>query len=253
LADAAEQYIDIEKLLARAEEATPLESPVTTASGHNGSAELWLGVAQDEAFQFYYADLFPALEKRGCKPVFFSPLHDEQLPENLDGLYFGGGYPEVYAQQLSDNLRMRTAVAEFCASGRPVYAECGGLIYLSRGLESAKGTIPLLGIVPVTVRMLEKRKALGYVTATLGTDSLFGHAGDQFRGHEFHYSELSAEPTESSGWQAIYRLEQNRSGKIVAEGYQRGNILASYAHLHLASNSRALDHFIKRLRCGVCR
>jgi cobyrinic acid a,c-diamide synthase len=247
LADAAEQYIAIDQLLDRAAQAASKSGASHAPIEPVGENKLRLGVARDEAFLFYYPDLFPALEKRGCQPVFFSPLHDDDLPSDLDGLYFGGGYPEVYARQLSENTRMCAAVNEFCRTDRPVYAECGGLIYLSRGLEDGAGFIPLVGQLPTRVQMLDKRKALGYVTVTLGANSLFGTKGTKFRGHEFHYSELTDDPVGIDGWQSVYRLQQNRSGAFTAEGYQRGNILASYAHLHLASNPQALDYFVALL------
>ena len=244
LAAAAEAGIDLDLLLQAAARAPLLAVPPAAAADRTASASVQLGVAWDEAFQFYYADLFPALRARGCEPVLFSPLRDRALPANLAGLYLGGGYPEVHAEQLAANREMLAAVQAFCASGKPVYAECGGLIYLSQGVEDAQNRFPLVGCLPVWTRLLEKRKALGYVTATLTRDSLFGRAGESFRGHEFHYSELLESPVGTDGWQAVYQLTQNRGGKVSAEGFQRGRILASYAHLQLASQPAALDRWI---------
>ena len=246
LADAAESQIELDLLLAQARSAEPLSLSVTSDTPIN-STKLRLAVAQDEAFQFYYADLFPALKRHGCSVVPFSPLRDSSLPVDIDGLYLGGGYPEIYAQQLAENSSMIQAVADFCGGGKPVYAECGGLIYLTQGIDQAGEKIPLVGALPVWARMLEKRKALGYVEVTLKGDSLFGRQGDVFRGHEFHYSELIDAPVGCDGWQSIYELKQNRSGKCFPEGYQKGNILASYAHLHLASQPKALQCFVETL------
>ena len=248
LAAAAEADIDLNLLLATAARA-PLLPALPAASGdRSGTAPVRLGVAWDEAFQFYYDDLFPALRARGCEPVLFSPLREQTLPAHLDGLYLGGGYPELHAAQLAENQEMLAAVRAFCASGKPVYAECGGLIYLSRGVQCEQNRFPLVGCLPVWTRLLEKRKALGYVTATLAGDSLFGRAGASFRGHEFHYSELLESPIGRDGWQAVYQLTQNRSGKVSAEGFQRGRILASYAHLQLASQPAALDRWIATMQ-----
>lgn len=247
LADAAEDQIDLDLLLDQANHAGSLSQPDYFASTEAGSS-VRLAVAQDEAFQFYYADLFTTLKQQGCTLVPFSPLRDAKLPENIDGLYLGGGYPEVHARQLSKNSSMLRSVTDFCHSGRPVYAECGGLIYLTRGIEQQDGRISLAGVLPVWVRMLEKRKALGYVEVTLEADSLFGCRGEVFWGHEFHYSELTENPQGKEEWQAVYTLKQNRSGNCTAEGYQKGNILASYAHLHLASRPEALAHFIGKMR-----
>ncbi len=248
LADAAEESVDLDLLLAKAQDAGPLSSSDVNSAVTKADSVVKLGVARDAAFQFYYEDLFNQLRTRGCEVVFFSPLTDTALPDDLDGLYLGGGYPEVYAEKLADNTSMLNAIRAFCASGKPVYAECGGLIYLTRGVEYQGQSYPLVGEVPTWTRMLNKRKTLGYVTASLTMNSLFGETGISFRGHEFHYSELIDDPVGCDGWQAAYQLRQNRGGKTQPEGYQRGNVLASYAHLNLASQSRALDHFLARLQ-----
>ena len=247
LADAAENQIDLDLLLDQANHVGFLSQPDSSVSNETGSP-VHLAVAQDEAFQFYYADLFAVLKQQGCTLVPFSPLRDTTLPENIDGLYLGGGYPEVHSHQLSENSSMLRSVTDFCRSGRPVYAECGGLIYLTRGIEQLQGSIPLVGVLPVWARMLEKRKALGYVEVTLEDDSLFGCRGEVFRGHEFHYSELTENPQGKEEWQTVYTLKQNRSGNCSKEGYQKGNILASYAHLHLASRPEAVAHFVRKMR-----
>ncbi len=247
LALAAERAVNLDLLLAKADTASLLSGPSEGKQDKAIGSRVRLGVARDAAFQFYYADLFNQFEARGCEPVFFSPLEDDFLPESLDGLYLGGGYPEVYAGKLAANQGMLDSVRDFCSSGKPVYAECGGLIYLTSGVEYAGQHYPLVGELPVWTRMLEKRKTLGYVTATLTADSLFGHASTCFRGHEFHYSELVEEPTGKAGWQSVYQLTQNRGGQSRPEGYQRGNVLASYAHLNLASQPEALDSFVARL------
>ncbi len=248
LADAAEESVDLDLLLAKAQDAGPLSSSDVNSAVTKADSVVKLGVARDAAFQFYYEDLFNQLRTRGCEVVFFSPLTDTALPDDLDGLYLGGGYPEVYAEKLAANTSMLNAIRAFCASGKPVYAECGGLIYLTEGVEYQGQSYPLVGEVPTWTRMLNKRKTLGYVTARLTMNSLFGETGISFRGHEFHYSELIDDPVGCDGWQAAYQLRQNRGGKTQPEGYQRGNVLASYAHLNLASQSRALDHFLARLQ-----
>ena len=248
LACAAEDSVDLDLLLARAQQAGPFSGSEVISAGASKSSLVKLAVARDAAFQFYYEDLFNQLRARGCEVVFFSPLSDKQLPDGVDGLYLGGGYPEVYVEQLSDNTSMLNAVRAFCARGKPVYAECGGLIYLTEGVEYQGQKHALVGEVPTWTRMLDKRKTLGYVTAQLTMSSLFGTVGDSFRGHEFHYSELIDDPIGHADWQAAYQLTQNRGGKTQSEGYQRGNVLASYAHLNLASHPQALENFLARLR-----
>lgn len=209
---------------------------------------LLIGVARDAAFHFYYQDLFDALTVSGCDIVFFSPLTDRCLPEGLSGLYLGGGYPELHAEELAANAEMLTAIRAYAASGRPLYAECGGLMYLSRGIEADGRFHPLLGLLPARTRMLPARKALGYLEATLTEDSLWGRRGDILRGHEFHYSELIDDPGSDPAWRKVYSLRRRRTDAVEAEGYQNGAILASYTHLHHASRPAAVARFLER--CG---
>lgn len=246
LATVAEQGIALPELLEQATAAAPLLAD-TFAPTEVGRYDLRIGIAEDAAFQFYYPDLFLELEQRGVELCRFSPLDDRELPSDCDMLYFGGGYPELHAESLAGNSSMLQAVRNFCASGRPVYAECGGLIYLSQGIENDGRRWPLVGALPSWAQLLNKRKTLGYVEVTLQQPSLFGDCGVQLRGHEFHYSELCSDPLAGDDWQSAYRLRQNRSGRCRDEGYQAGNILASYAHLHLASQPQALDNLLARV------
>jgi cobyrinic acid a,c-diamide synthase len=212
---------------------------------------LRVGVAMDAAFHFYYPDLFDALAEAGCDIVFFSPLADRRLPEKLSGLYLGGGYPEVHAAELAANGEMLAALSVYAASGRPLYAECGGLMYLSRGIEADDHFYTLAGILPTRTRMLPARKALGYVEIVMMEDSLWGKGGDILRGHEFHYSEMIDDPLSDLAWRKVYSLRRCRSDAVETEGYQNGAILASYTHLHYASRPAAIARFFER--CGGSR
>ncbi len=206
-----------------------------------------IGVARDAAFHFYYQALFDALAAAGCETVFFSPLNDHRLPAEISGLYLGGGYPEAYAETLAANGEMLASIRAFAASGKPLYAECGGLMYLSEGLVADDRFHPFLGILPARTRMLAGKKALGYVEVTLSEDSLWGGRGEVFRGHEFHYSELVDDPTADPTWRRVYALRRRRSDTVEAEGFQKGAILASYTHLYYAAHPTAIDHFVNRL------
>jgi len=209
---------------------------------------LRVGVARDAAFHFYYQDLFDALRKSGCEVVFFSPLADRGLPERISGLYLGGGYPELHAAELAANGEMLAAIRAYADSGRPLYAECGGLMYLSRGIEAAGRFYPLSGVLPTRTHMLTGKKALGYVEVALTEDSLWGRRGDLLRGHEFHYSELVDDPVSDPAWRKVYSLRRRRTDTVETEGYQNGAILATYTHLHYASRPAAVAHFLER--CG---
>jgi cobyrinic acid a,c-diamide synthase len=236
LADAVERHVDVEALVALARAAAPLPVAEPAAAVDPPTDRLRLGVAVDEAFHFYYADTFASLEQAGFELVRFSPLRDRELPAGLHGLYLGGGYPEAHAAALADNGTMRASVRAFAAAGRPVYAECGGLMYLSQGIRAADGARrPMCGVLPCGTRMLERRKALGYVEAQLSGDSLWGAAGAVARGHEFHYSELEGDPAAAPGWRSVYRITRSRGGDQEREGFTNGTVLASYIHLHFAS------------------
>ena len=206
-----------------------------------------IGVAQDAAFHFYYPDNLEALAAQGAELVPFSPLQDATLPTGLDGIYLGGGYPEEQAARLAANNGMLTELRAFITSGRPVYAECGGLMYLSRGIELLDGSRHrMLGVLPLYTRMLPQRKALGYVEVTLQQDSLLGTAGAVLRGHEFHYSEIIE--AETGHWARPYQSATRNRGLAGCCGYQQGNLLASYIHLQFAAHPHAAAQFIQTCR-----
>jgi cobyrinic acid a,c-diamide synthase len=251
LADAADQHVSVDNILTIARGAATLEA--VSVIRPPAERRVRIGVARDEAFHFYYQDTFDEMESAGCELVWFSPVKEAYLPERLDGLYIGGGYPEASAEALSANETMLDSIRRFAETNRPVYAECGGLMYLSKGLETLDGKrYSLARLLPCWTRMREKKKALGYVEVTLKSDSLWGKRGDILRGHEFHYSELIDDPTEDSGWESVYALKRRRSDEITSEGFQRGNILASYAHMHYGSRPGAIRRFISNCETASC-
>jgi cobyrinic acid a,c-diamide synthase len=172
--------------------------------------------------------------------VYWSPLTDRIVPE-VDGLYLGGGYPELHASALGANRAMRDAVRMFADDGRAIYAECGGLMYLAEAIEDMDGmTHPMVGLLPGTVRLRPRRLSLGYTEVTLQADSPLGPSGTVARGHEFHLSTLDPVPASVS---RVYRLRR-RQGEERDEGYQIGNALLSYVHLHFASNPGLATSFV---------
>ncbi|MBU2537168.1 MAG: cobyrinate a,c-diamide synthase, partial [Proteobacteria bacterium] len=189
LADTISAQVNLPRLLELAagaavspEEVVPVRQSVETPRAR-------IGVAKDRAFCFYYQDNFDLLRAAGAELVFFSPLEDHCLPEGLDGLYLGGGYPELYARELSGNLGMRQAINDWAESGKVLYAECGGFMYLTEGIAGDDvGVLPMAGVFPVTARMQKKRAGLGYREVRLKKDCFFGPASTLLRGHEFHYS-----------------------------------------------------------------
>ncbi|MCX6910431.1 MAG: cobyrinate a,c-diamide synthase [Verrucomicrobia bacterium] len=188
LANALEGGLSVDTIVQSAREVLPLPntSPVAVAVAPK---RLRLGVAQDEAFHFYYPDNLETLEQAGCDLVPFSPVKDSALPENLAGIYIGGGYPEEHAAALAANQSLLQQIRCFATAGGLIYAECGGLMYLAKGIETSDGARhTLLGLLPAWTRMCSRRKSLGYVEVTLSQDSLWGRCGERLRGHEFHYS-----------------------------------------------------------------
>ncbi len=195
-----------------------------------------IGVARDRAFCFYYPDNLELLQAQGAELVEFSPLADRALPPGLDGLYLGGGYPELYAAELAANLPMREAIRAWSDSGRPLYAECGGFIYLCQGVVDREARFwPLAGVFPTRAVMRERLVGLGYREAEIIRPCLLGERGRLF-GHEFHYSEIESMP-ETVG--RAFRLAEGRE-----EGYQIHNTLAGYLHLHFGRTPEAAGHLL---------
>jgi cobyrinic acid a,c-diamide synthase len=253
---AAETHLDVDALLLCAGEGrktiTKLPCSSVCSVGKDQPSTFTLAVAKDEAFHFYYPDLLDELKTRGANILFFSPLRDVALPSGVDALYLGGGYPEMYAKELSDNSGMMDSIRAFTKADGVIYAECGGLIYLTQSLMTRAGEeYPLVGLVPAKTRMTDKRIRLGYVEVTLKGDTLWGKAGATLRGHEFHYGELLSGPPldESAAWSAVYERRRQNNQPESDEGFQllNGRVLASFVHLHLASHPEALDRF-----AGLC-
>jgi cobyrinic acid a,c-diamide synthase len=242
LADWLEAHLDLDGLL----EALPRLALPEEQAPEAAAPKVRLGVAQDRAFCFYYPENLELLADSGAELVPFSPLNDGELPTGLHGIYLGGGYPELYATQLAANAGMRQALKEYAAAGLPIYAECGGLMYLAREIRDLEGQAhPMAGVFPFTVRMLPRLKALGYREITLAAAGLLGPAGTKARGHEFHYSEMVGEPL---GVPRLYRLTSRKSGEAVAEGYCEHNVLASYVHLHFGSNPEVARNLVASCR-----
>ena len=247
-ADTLERRVRVDDLL-QLTQATPLPY-VPVAAPASVPLAASIGIAQDDAFHFYYPDNLEALQEQGAHLVAFSPLADRALPDRLDAIYLGGGYPEEHAAGLSKNTAMLDALRRFVAAGGSVYAECGGLMYLSQGIEAIDGTRhPMAGLLPFWTRMNSKRKALGYVEITLTNDTLWGRRGDVLRGHEFHYSEIVGAVTDN-GWQPAYESRYQRDSVTIPGGFQRGRVLAGYAHLHFASHPAAVRTFLTKAQKG---
>jgi cobyrinic acid a,c-diamide synthase len=201
-------------------------------------------VAKDKAFCFYYQDNLNILKKFGAKIVEFSPLNDEELPENIDGIYFGGGYPEIFAEKLSKNSRLREQIKKKSISGMPVYAECGGFMFLCNKLSSMDDTrqYSMSGCFDLNVKMSKRLRSLGYREITLKQDTVIGEKGDVLRGHEFHYSSLETSDIDIAN---VYKVTSRAGQDISLKGYQKFNTLGSYLHIHFGSNEKCAEQFVK--------
>jgi cobyrinic acid a,c-diamide synthase len=244
-ARALEQQVSMDAVLHLARSAPALpEFPATV--GERPAGNVRIAVARDKAFHFYYPDNLEALESAGAELAYFSPLKDACLPDHSAGVYIGGGYPEMYAAQLASNRSMSQTIRVLADAGHPVYAECGGLMYLSQGIETQDGIRhELVGLLPVWTRMLKRRKALGYVEAVPLRDSLLAPGSAVLRGHEFHYSEIAPLGVTDQQWVPAYATRRRRGTECAVEGFHRGNVLASYVHVHFASHLGAASRFVR--------
>lgn len=256
LADTVIEYIDIDSLIQ--DSAYRVQDPVDPESDIKPSEDIIqpvrIGVASDRAFCFYYQDNLDLLEEQGAEIVHFSPLADQEIPEGLDALYIGGGYPELYAKELSKNISMIKALSRWAEEGKPLYAECGGFMYLAEGIHDLEENFhPMVGVFPLVVGMTKSRARLGYREITLREKAILGEAGAVMRGHEFHYSEMDfrRQSTEHRTQtiapkpSLIYSVKDSSGNQLQDEGYRIKNVLGSYVHIHFGSNRAIAKNFIE--------
>jgi cobyrinic acid a,c-diamide synthase len=202
-----------------------------------------VGIARDQAFSFYYEDNLDLLRENGAEIVELSPLTDSVLPENLHALYFGGGYPELHAAALSGNGRLLQDIREFAEANKPIYAECGGLMYLAEQLTTMEGqSYPMAGVLPVAIEMTKSLVHFGYADVEFAHDCLLGNKGTVVRGHSFHCSRIVAHDPLS----CAYRVHYSLSGRREKEGFARKQVLGSYIHLHFRSNLSLVSSFLQK-------
>jgi len=238
MADLVEREIDLEYLMEMANNASEID--FSWDGDQPPKAEITIGIASDEAFSFYYQDSLDYLQEKGAKLEFFSPLRDKSIPQ-VDGLYLGGGFPEMFLGELSANQAMIGSIQEAVSKGIPIFAECGGFMYLAQSISDFSGkSWPGAGIIPAQVKMTDKLAALGYVKATAWQDSILANKGEVLVGHEFHYSQISGIDESEKA----YLLDGGIGKELRSDGYVKENILASYVHLHLRSNPLAVNNFI---------
>lgn len=240
-----EASLDLERLLALSEVPIPPTPPPLLFPLERKPAQARIAVARDKAFSFYYQDSLDFLEAWGGELVPFSPLTEATLPSDIGGLYLGGGFPELYAAELAANESLRRAVKAATEAGLPIYAECGGLMYLGSSLKDFQGReYPMVGAIPLSSRIDAPRLSLGYRTVRALGDGPLLRRGETVRGHEFHWSILDGQAASLNAYQVL-----ELSGR--REGFHQGKLLASYIHLHLGSYPAMARRFVEA--CGQYR
>ncbi len=203
-----------------------------------------IAVAYDNAFCFYYQENLDMLKELGAELSFFSPLKDKRLPDDINGIYLGGGYPELYGKRLSANKSLMNQIKDLAERNISIYAECGGLMYLGKGLKDLKGRrYYMVGLFPYISEMSKKRMTLGYREVIAADGCPFLRKGQKIRGHEFHYSNIDEPPRRIK---KVYQITADSFMK--KEGYLYKNTLVSYIHLHFASNPGFAEGFVEKCR-----
>lgn len=235
---AVEKQVDIDELISLAQNSTPL--PIPTPYFLLSTSSIKIAVARDAAFSFYYGESLHELEKLGAEIIYFSPLDDETLPEGISGMIIGGGFPEMFAARLEQNKKLCAQIFDAAQKGLPIFAECGGFMYLMRELIDFDGkSFEMCGVLDGSATMTNKLQTVGYVEAEILSDCVLGKAGDKIRAHEFHFStELG-----TSG-DKIFKCRRMRTGKEYFAGAVKKNVVASYLHIHFAGCPNAAKNFI---------
>ena len=239
LAAILEDTIDINGIIQMAEGVSEIEYEYPEIPIVNGNP--LIGVAKDEAFCFYYEDNLKLLEKMGGKIIEFSPLHDEKVPDEVDALIIGGGYPENYAKELSENHTMLNSIKSAINEGKSCIAECGGFMYLHESMEDMDGNeYKMVGVIKGKSYKTNKLGRFGYIELTAKDDQLLGVKGEKIKGHEFHYfdstncgeSFLAVKPSGKKSWDCIHGRE---------------NLAAGFPHLYYFSNINVPYNFLKKV------
>jgi cobyrinic acid a,c-diamide synthase len=239
-----EANVDVDRLVQLARGRRPLRIDVPSTSAPAPAPAARIGLARDRAFSFYYEDNLDLLRRSGAELVALSPIADARLPEGLDGLYLGGGYPELHAAALAANASMRSDIAALARSGAPVYAECGGFMYLTEAIVDSSGrAFEMAGVFPTRARMQDSLAALAYVEVEAAGAGLYLPPGRSARGHEFRWSAIDPMP---EGVERCYRVKSTCGER--ADGYRMGSTLASYVHLHFESCPDFAARFVAACR-----
>ncbi len=246
--DLAERYLDLGGLWRAATSAPPLPQPQHLYPTAPSEGEtVTLGVIRDSAFQFYYSENLEALEREGARLIEISALTAPTLPPDLDGLYIGGGFPETHVQALGENKTFRLAIKEAAAGGLPIYAECGGLMYLGAAIKTIEGErFPMVGIFPCDFIMGRKPQGHGYTVLEVAQENPYFPRGTRLKGHEFHYSHIHPEPAPDDS--LVFYVVRGAGIGGNRDGLLYKNVLATYTHLHALGAPSWAPALVRRAR-----
>jgi cobyrinic acid a,c-diamide synthase len=233
-----QEWIDLDQVIALGGSAGPL--PPVSPLAFERRRPVTIAVARDESFSFYYRSTLEILTALGAELRYFSPMKDSRLPENIDGLYLGGGFPEVFAGKLSTNRSLLEDITHKLKKGLHCYAECGGFMYLTESITAKNGDQhPMAGFFDGHTIMTDRLQRFGYVDIEFTADNVLGKAGQSARGHEFHHSLV-----EDVTCPATYLIKSAFSGLHWPCGYRRANTLAAYAHIDFWGYPDLARHFL---------
>lgn len=245
------KFVDLELLMKLAGDAGKIKGSIiriATDKDNASNQRAVIGVALDKAFNFYYRDNLELLEEMGAELRYFSPLKDSKLPEGLHGLYIGGGYPEVWARELEENSSMRRDIYNAVENGLPMYAECGGLMYMSGSITGRDGVCrEMTGVVKGKSRMTSSLQRFGYVEVRMTGGSVLSEQPSSVKAHEFHYS---ATDFEDGAGMAFEVIKQRRGREPLSWkcGYRKDKLLAGYPHIHFWGNTELAKGFVNSCR-----
>lgn len=245
LAELIEEYVDVDKIIKIAKGAKAMKNvkePPVFSPKKKITAKL--GVIRDKCFSFYYQDNLDAFTAAGAEIKFIDSLKDKKLGD-IDALYIGGGFPEVFAKELEKNAPLRSSIYDFCEEGKPTYGECGGLMYLGKSIKTREGDEhEMVGFLPIKTQMFKKFQSLGYVRNEVIANNPISRKGAILKGHEFHYSKVKI----MEDMEYIYKVKRGMGIDGEHDGLLVKNTLASYMHLHVLSYPQMIGNFLKSAR-----
>ncbi|MEZ0344708.1 MAG: cobyrinate a,c-diamide synthase [Caldimicrobium sp.] len=238
------ENVDLENIIELAKKVSPLEIPEFSLVKGVKTYKVKIGVFLDQAFQFYYPENFEFLQSYGAELFFINSFEERRLPSDISGLYLGGGFPEIFAQALAENKELKKDVKEAIESGMPVYAECGGLMYLGKEIEWQGKNFPMTGVLPIKFKVDTKPHGHGYVIARVESENPYFKINDTILGHEFHYS-YPYKMELKKGMKFVFKLEKGTGLDGIRDGILYKNLFASYTHIHIFSVKYWAENFLE--------